>query len=137
MPIWVNSSSAVTPATISGTTSGISISTLVTGLSRLRARTRPKASSEPIVVATTIVTAAISRLATSDSRSCWSPKKSEYHWVLKPSKFCSETPELNEKRTTIAIGANVQRRKPATTQLQEPRPVEALATLPPALAGGG
>jgi hypothetical protein len=40
-PIWVNSSSAEAPATISGVTSGTSISTLAVPLQRVRARTSP------------------------------------------------------------------------------------------------
>ena len=40
-PTWVNSSSADTPATISGVTSGISIITLAPSDQRVRERTRP------------------------------------------------------------------------------------------------
>ena len=66
MPSCVNSSSADTPATISGVTSGISISTLAPPAQRVRARTSPNASSVPSSVPTIIVTSAISRLARSD-----------------------------------------------------------------------
>ena len=47
MPICVNSTSAETAATISGVTSGISISTLALPAQRVRARTSPNASVVP------------------------------------------------------------------------------------------
>ena len=50
-PSWVNSSSADTPATISGVTSGISIRMLAPPTQRVRARTSPNASSVPRNVA--------------------------------------------------------------------------------------
>ena len=59
MPTCVNSISAETAATISGVTSGISISTLALPAQRVRARTSPNASVVPSTVATTIVTNAI------------------------------------------------------------------------------
>ena len=65
-PSCVNSSSAETPATISGVTSGISIRMLALPAQRVRARTSPNASSVPSSVPTTIVTVAISMLARSD-----------------------------------------------------------------------
>ena len=98
MPICVNSISAETPATISGVTSGISISTLALPAQRVRARTSPNASAVPSTVATTIVTNAIWMLAISDSRSDSFSKKRSYQRRLKPSKFCSELVELNENR---------------------------------------
>jgi hypothetical protein len=78
-PIWVNSSSADTPATISGVTSGISMRMLRLLLQRVRARTSPYASSVPIAVATTVVTAAIWMLAIRLSRSDSLSKKRSYH----------------------------------------------------------
>ena len=68
IPSWVNSSSADTPATISGVTSGTSIRTFAPPVQRVRARTSPNASSVPSIVPTTIVTVAISMLARSDER---------------------------------------------------------------------
>jgi hypothetical protein len=64
----VNSSSADTPATISGVTSGISMSTLNAPLDRERLRTSPNARVVPSTVPATIVTKAISMLACSDER---------------------------------------------------------------------
>ena len=87
MPICVNRISAETAATISGVTSGISISTLALPAQRVRARTSPNASVVPSTVATTIVTNAIWMLAMSDSRSDSFSKKRSYHWRLKPLKF--------------------------------------------------
>ena len=55
MPSWEKMISAEIPATISGVTSGISISTLAAGLQRVRARTSPIASIVPRMVATIIV----------------------------------------------------------------------------------
>ena len=68
VPIWVNSTSAETPATISGVTSGISISTLLDCATRERARTSAKARVVPSTVPTIIVTTPISMLAISDWR---------------------------------------------------------------------
>ena len=107
MPIWVNSSSADTPATISGVTSGISISTLALPEYQVRARTRPNASSVPSTVETSIVASAISRLATSDPRSDSLSRNASYHWRLKPSKFCTERTLLNENSTTTPSGRNM------------------------------
>ena len=67
-PSCVNNSSADTPATISGVTSGTSIRTLAPPTQRVRARTSPNASSVPRNVPTSIVTVAISMLARSDAR---------------------------------------------------------------------
>ncbi len=109
----VNRISAETAATISGVTSGISISTLALPAQRVRARTSPNASSVPRIVATIIVTNAIWMLAWSDSRSDSFSKKRSYHWRLKPLKFWSERTELNENSATIAIGANMNTKKSA------------------------
>ena len=59
----MNRISAETAATISGVTSGISISTLALPAQRVRARTSPNASIVPSTVATIIVTNAIWMLA--------------------------------------------------------------------------
>ena len=106
IPICVNSSSADTPATISGVTSGISISTLALPAQRVRARTSPNASSVPRSVPTTIVTVAISMLARSDEVSDSLSKKRWYHSNENPVKRCSERCELNENSTTSRIGTN-------------------------------
>src|SRR4051794_9326795 len=103
---WVKRSSADTPATISGVTSGTSIRTFAAGLQRVRERTRPNASDVPSAVATIIVTNEISRLATSDWTSPESPKNSLYQRRLKPSKTASDLLELNENSATTTIGAN-------------------------------
>ena len=102
----MNSSSADTPATISGVTSGISISTLAPPAQRVRARTSPNASSVPSSVPTIIVTVAISMLARSDEVSDSLSKKRWYHSNEKPVKRCSERSELNENSTTSRIGRN-------------------------------
>ena len=73
----------------------------------VRARTRPKASSVPSTVATSIVASAISRLAISDPRSDSFSRNARYHWRLKPSKFCSERTLLNENSTTTTSGRNM------------------------------
>jgi hypothetical protein len=86
-PTWVNTSSAETPATISGVTSGTSIRMFSPPLQRVRERTRPYASSVPMMVATTIVTSAIWTLAARESRSDSDPKNCSYQRRLKPSKF--------------------------------------------------
>ena len=49
-------------------------------------------------------------LANSESRSDSLSKKVSYHRRLNPSKFCSDRVELNENRTTSAIGANRTRK---------------------------
>ncbi len=101
--------SAEMPATISGVTSGTSISTLAAGLQRVRARTSPIARAVPRMVAAIIVITAICSETKSDSRSVGSSKNSPYHCSEKPSKFCSDFVVLNENRTTIAIGRNRKR----------------------------
>ena len=109
IPSWEKISSAEMPATISGVTSGISIRTFAAGLQRVRARTSPIASTVPRIVATTIVITAIRSETNSDSRSVGSLRKSEYHCSEKPWNDCSDLTELNEKRTTTAIGMNRNR----------------------------
>ena len=109
MPSWEKISSAEIPATISGVTSGISIRTLAAGLQRVRARTRPIASAVPRIVATTIVITAIRSETNRDSRSVGSLRNSLYHCSEKPWNDCSDLTELNEKRTTTAIGMNRNR----------------------------
>ena len=110
-PSWVNSSSADTPATISGVTSGISIRMLAPPTQRVRARTSPNASSVPRNVPTSIVTVAISMLARSELVSDSLSKKRWYHSNEKPVKRCSERWLLNEKTTTSRIGRNMNTKK--------------------------
>ena len=81
-------------------------STLAAGLQRVRARTRPIASAVPRSVATIIVITAISSETKRDSRRVESFRNSSYHWSEKPWNDCSDLTELNEKRTTTAIGRN-------------------------------
>ena len=77
---------------------------------RVRARTRPKASSVPSTVPTIIVTSAISRLAISElAQRLAVPKNAPYHWRLKPLKFCSDRTQLNENSTTITSGSEHER----------------------------
>ena len=85
IPSWEKIISAEIPATISGVTSGTSISTFAPGAQRVRARTRPIASAVPRMVATTIVITAISSEANSDSRRVGSLRNSSYHCSEKPS----------------------------------------------------
>jgi hypothetical protein len=73
----------------------------------------------PRIVEITIVMSAISRLATSESRSDSDSKNVSYQRRLKPSKFCNERPELNENRTTTAIGANRNRKKTPRKNLRK------------------
>ena len=76
IPSWEKISSAEIPATISGVTSGISISTFAAGLQRVARRTRPIASAVPMIVATIIVISAIRSDTNSDSRRVGSLRKS-------------------------------------------------------------
>ena len=109
IPSWLKISSAEIPATISGTTSGTSIRTFAPGAQRARERTRPIASSVPMIVEATAVSAAISSEANRDWRSDSSAKNSRYHCSEKPSKTFSDLTELNENSTTTTIGANRKR----------------------------
>ena len=110
MPICVNSSSADTPATISGVTSGISISTLALPENqRVRARTRPNASSVPSTVETTHRRERDLDARHQRPRSDSLSKNASYHWRLKPSKFCTERTLLNENSTTTASGRNTKK----------------------------
>ena len=104
IPSWLKISSAEIPATISGTTSGNSMSTFAPGAQRARARTSPIASSVPSTVAASIVTKAISSEVNSDSRRLGSLRNSSYHCSEKPLKLESDLIELKEKRTTTKIG---------------------------------
>ena len=106
IPSWLKIRSAEIPATISGTTSGTSISTFAPGAQRARERTSPTASSVPRTVAASIVRNAISSEANSDSRRASSFRNSSYHCSEKPSKVVSDLTELNENRITTKIGAN-------------------------------
>src|SRR5689334_22979976 len=108
-PSWEKMISAEIPATISGVTSGISISTFAAGLQRVRARTSPIARAVPMIVAQTIVIRAIRIETHSDSRSVSSAKNSSYHCSEKPWNDCSDLTELNENRITTAIGTNRKR----------------------------
>ena len=96
--VWTrpNSSSRPTAVTISGVISGSSMRMLAEPPIRPRARTRPKASSVPRTVATIIVTAATSKLATSEALMSGSFQNARYQRVLKPLKTCSDLLELNE-----------------------------------------
>ena len=82
--------------TISGVISGSSMRMLAEPPMRPRARTSPNASSVPRTVATTIVTAAISKLATSEFLISGSFQNARYQRKLNPSNTCSELAELNE-----------------------------------------
>ena len=73
---------------------------------RPRARTSPIASSVPSSVATTIVIAAILRLAYSGFVTVSSFKNVRYQRRESPSKLESELDELNENTITTMIGTN-------------------------------
>ena len=133
----MNSTSAETPATISGVTSGISISTLLACAARERARTSANASVVPRTVPTTIVTSPISMLATSDSRKLTLLKNSSYHWRLKPEKFCSEGVELNENSATISQRREGEEHEQEEERAQEARAVEVAPPPAPRARVGG
>ena len=82
--------------TISGVISGSSMRMLADPPIRPRARASPNASSVPRTVATTIVTAATSKLATSEFLICGSFQNARYQRVLNPANTCSELPALKE-----------------------------------------
>ncbi len=82
--------------TISGVISGSSMRMLAEPPMRPRARTRPNASSVPRTVAMTIVTAATSKLATSEALMSGSFQNARYQRKLSPLKTCSDLLELNE-----------------------------------------
>ena len=73
---------------------------------RVRERIVPSARPVPSAVATTVVIAAISIDANSDSRSESSRQNSSYQRSESPSSTCSDFAPLNENSTTTAIGAN-------------------------------
>ncbi len=79
IPICEKIRSAEIPVTISGVTSGTSMSTFAAGFQRVRARTSPIARAVPITVAASIVSRAISSDANSDSRNVASERNSSYH----------------------------------------------------------
>ena len=108
-PIWEKIKSAEMPATISGTTSGISIRMLAPPLHLARERTSPIASIVPRIVPATIDSTAISSEANRESTRVWSLRNSSYHCSENPSKFCSDLIELKLKRMTTKIGANRNR----------------------------
>jgi hypothetical protein len=89
----------------------------------------------PRIVASTIVTSAISTLASSESRSDSDLKKVSYHCRLKPWKSCRERLELNENSTTRTIGANRKTKKRPTKTLRNRGRSKALGG--PAGVGGG
>ena len=82
----MKSSSAATPVTISGVTSGIRVTAPTARAGRDVIRSRPRASMVPRTSEPSAATVAIRRLALSDSSSALLLKKSEYHRVLKPEK---------------------------------------------------
>ena len=96
--IWARpkNSRSPTAVTISGVISGSSMRMFADPPMRPRARTRPNASSVPRIVATTIVTAATSKLATSESLICGSFQNCRYQRVLNPPNTWSELAELKE-----------------------------------------
>ena len=92
--------------TISGVISGSSMRTLAEPPMRPRARTSPNASSVPRRVATTIVTAAISKLATSEFLISGSFQNARYQRKLARRTPAASCAELNEKMITTRIGTN-------------------------------
>src|SRR3954454_632402 len=103
---WPKSSSRPTAVTISGVISGSSMRMLEVLPMRPRARTSPNARNVPRTVATTIVTAAISKLATSEVLISGSFQNARYQRRLSPPNTWSELAELNEKMMTTRIGTN-------------------------------
>ena len=83
-PRPVNNSSAATPVTISGVTSGSSVIAPITRPRRDRIRSRPSASIVPSTSEPMAATRAMPRLAARDSIRAALLKKSTYHLVLNP-----------------------------------------------------
>ena len=111
IPSWVNSSSAETPATISGVTSGISISTFVTaGCSAVARADEPEREQRSrATVATTIVTSGDLEARRSATRAATVVEELAVPLEREARRSSAATcSELNENRTTIAIGANSQ-----------------------------
>ena len=100
----MKNSSAATPVTISGVTSGSSVTAPTARPLRDRIRSSPSASIVPSTSEPTAATLAISRLAPNEVISALSWKKSAYQRVLKPSKVESDFTLLKLNSTTAAIG---------------------------------
>ena len=103
-PSPVKKSSAATPVTISGVTRGSSVTAPIARPVRERMRSRPRASMVPSTSAPSAETAAMPRLAPSDTSSVRSAKKAEYHRVLNPLKVESDFTLLKLNSTTATIG---------------------------------
>jgi hypothetical protein len=116
-PIWLkicrNSSSSATPMTISGVTSGSSMSTLTVPLPRPRQRCRPSASVTPSGVAiSTEMRASTSVCLSADwSASSWNTLRFgsvQNQRREKPSQAVRERPLLNAKRIAMITGTTDQ-----------------------------
>ena len=117
-PIWLKicrkSSSSATPITISGVTSGSSMSTLTVPLPRPRQRCSPSASVTPSGVAiATEMTASTSVCLSADSRA-GSLKTLRFGSLQiqrseKPSQAVRERPLLNAKRIAMMTGTTDQK----------------------------
>ena len=103
-PMPVNSSSAATPVTISGVTSGSSVTAPITRPRRDRTRSRPSASIVPSTSEPRVATVAIFRLATRESSSALLWTRSSYQRRLKPQNDDSDFLSLKLKRATARIG---------------------------------
>ena len=103
-PIPVKSSSAATPVTISGVTSGSSVTAPMTRPRRERTRSRPSASIVPSTSEPSVATVAIWRLATSESSSASSWTRSSYHRMLNPENEDSDFLSLKLNSATARIG---------------------------------
>ena len=104
MPRPVKKSRAATPVTISGVTSGSSVTAPIARPLRDRMRSRPRASMVPRISDPTAAMLAMTRLADSEVISELSWKKSEYQRVLKPWKVASDFTLLKLNSTTARIG---------------------------------
>src|ERR1700722_14470920 len=107
---WVNTTNSDTAITISGVTSGISISELAAAEPRPRQRARPSASRTPSGVAIAMSSAASSRLCSSaDVYVELNTDRVElphHQRVENPCQLERDLPALNENRIAIATGAN-------------------------------
>ena len=108
-----NSSSSATPITISGVTSGSSMSTLTVPLPRPRQRCRPIASVTPSGVAmATQITASTSVCLSADCRagSCSTLRfgSLQNQRSEKPCQLVRERPSLNANRIAITTGTTDQ-----------------------------
>jgi hypothetical protein len=104
-PRAAKKSSSDEASTISGTTMGSAMSAISAPARRSVPRPSASAAAVPIAVATTVVTAATSRLLRSESRICGLVSSRPYHSRVKPFHSAVSRLSLKENATSTRIGA--------------------------------